>query len=154
MSGLTKEQIDSMVRESDATAGMFDEHSLVGNMAFHIKALASEVEELRHLGEDDANWRQHLRDFVEDGEQHAISRDEWILNRGNGIVLYAVGGFFAAYFDDAGVVWEESSDDLPMHHVMVKSDPPHRAAIHRRHLADWIEHLATHCIPVEIMTAE
>lgn len=99
------------------------------------------------------DWRQRLRDFAEDSEQHSISREEWQENRRTfpGLVLYLVNGFFAAYYDDAAKVWGQADDTRPMFHVMVQSDPPHRTVIHPLHLNDWVEHFAEICLPVSII---
>jgi len=51
----------------------------------------------------------------------------------------------------AAVLWDESDDELPMFHVMIKSDPPHRTCIHMAFLVNWICHLANECIPVQIV---
>jgi hypothetical protein len=103
---------------------------------------------------DESDWRQRLRDFAGDPEQHRVSHAAWKTNRGNGVTLYARGGFFVGYFADAELLWNESDDDLPMHHVMAKSDPPHRTVVHPLHLAAWAQHLAEKCIPLEIMSGE
>lgn len=100
------------------------------------------------------DWRQRLRDFAEDAEQHRISRAAWKKIRGNGITLYSVADYFTAYYDDAAVLWDAADDDHPMHHVMMQSDPPHRTVIHALHLAAWVQHLVKRCVPVQIASRE
>ncbi len=67
------------------------------------------------------------------------------------MTLYFLPGGIVAYYDDATVLWQESDDTLPMFHVMVQDDPPHRTCIRPLHLVRWLEHLTTHCIPVQVM---
>jgi hypothetical protein len=100
-------------------------------------------------------WRQRLRDFGEDREQHTITAAEWDLNKDTfpGVCLYSIGGFYVAYFADAGELWGQADDDRPMFHVMVESDPPHRTVIHPQHLDAWCSHLAEICLPVTILRA-
>lgn len=106
------------------------------------------------LAAAEIDWRQRLRDFAEDREQHRVSRADWKLNRGHGVDLYARGGFFVAYYDDAAALWNEADDTRPMFHVMVWSDPPHRCVVHPLHLAAWVKHLAEICMPVQILCEE
>lgn len=97
------------------------------------------------------NWRQRLRDFAEDSEQHQISRKAWKQLRGDGVTLYSDADYFTAYYDDAAILWDQADDELPMVHVQVQSDPPHRTVIHAMHLAAWVQHLVGMAIPVLIV---
>lgn len=100
------------------------------------------------------DWRKRLRDFASDSEKHNISKDNWNLGRdGICIHLFVNGDFYTAYFDDASTLWEQADDDLPMHHVMVQYDPPHRTCIHALHLHRWLSHLSETCQPVKICDA-
>ena len=104
----------------------------------------------------DTDWRQRLRDFAEDSEQHAISRKAWKALawkalRGDGVTLYSDADYFTAYYDDAAVLWGAADDDHPMFHVQVQSDPPSRCCIHAMHLAVWVQHLAACAVPVLIV---
>lgn len=94
---------------------------------------------------------QRVRDFAGDSELHRISHREWKMDRHHGVTLYAQADFFTAYYDDAGVLWREAEDDLPMFHVMVQSDPPPRTVIHESHLAVWVRHLAEIYLPVQVL---
>lgn len=139
--------IDSCVPDA---FGLCKTHDTCG----HVKeSLRRSHEELAAVCGDDAEWRIKLRDFASDSEQHNIKRSEWKEQRDSieSITLYAHGGFFTAYFDDANAIWEMSDDDLPMFHVMIKSDPPHRTCIHPIHLVAWLNHMAETIIPVRIM---
>ncbi len=102
------------------------------------------------------DWRQRLRDFAEDSEQHRIDRDAWRANHQTfpGVVFYVVGGFYVAYYDDAAELWQRADDDRPMFHVMVESDPPHRTVIHPLHLHEWLTHLAEVCLPATVLSGE
>jgi hypothetical protein len=100
----------------------------------------------------DIDWRQKLRDFASDTEQHRITHVAWCVDRNtHGITLYSIGDFFAAYYDDAAEMWGQADDTLPMYHVMVQSDLPHRTCIHAMHWAAWVQHLAGMCLPVQIL---
>ncbi len=103
-----------------------------------------------------AEKRLRMRDFATDSEQHAIDKDVWSLNNRSfaGVVLYSHGGFFTAYYDDAGELWGRMDDDKPAFHVMVKSDPPHRLVIAPEDLVAWVEYLAEICLPVTILGRE
>ena len=96
------------------------------------------------------DWRKRLRDFAADSEQHTITYARWREDRTTGITLYADEDFFTAYFDDAGEMWSQADDTLPMFHIMVKNDPPHRTCIHAMHLAAWAQHCARVCMPLHI----
>lgn len=100
------------------------------------------------------DWRQRLRDFAEDREQHTIKHAAWKMLHHTfpGVILFAVDGFYAAYYDDAAELWQQADDTRPMFHVMVKSDPPHRTCIHPLHLHAWVEYLAGICLPVTFTT--
>jgi hypothetical protein len=100
------------------------------------------------------DWRQRLRDFAGDSERHQISFQQWkgLHDTFPGIMLYAVDGFYVAYYEDAAELWNQADDTLPMFHVMVQSDPPHRTVIHPLHLNAWVEHLARICLPVTFTT--
>ncbi len=103
-----------------------------------------------------ADWRQKLRDFAEDTEQHDITHEQWAADNATfpGVVLYVVGGFYVAYFDHAAELWQHADDDRPMFHVMVQSDPPHRTAIHPLHLHAWVQHLTEICLPPSFCTVD
>jgi hypothetical protein len=104
-----------------------------------------------HFWMDVLDWRVRLRDFACDSEQHQFDLDVWRAHHGEGVTLYANAGFFVGYYDDAAILWQESDDLLPMYHVMIKSDPPHRTVIHPLHLCSWVAHLAKKCVPVSIL---
>src|SRR5882672_11011779 len=93
------------------------------------------------------DWRQQLQDFAEDSDAHLVSHDLWKENRGKGIALYIKDGFYTAYYDDAGEMHGQADDDLPMFHVMLECDKPHRTCIHPLHLTAWVEHLASVFMP-------
>lgn len=97
------------------------------------------------------DWRQRLRDFAEDSEQHAISRKTWKQLRGGGVTLYSDADYFTAYYGDAAILWDQADDELPMFHVMVQSDPPPRTVIHAIHLASWVQHLVGMAVPVLVV---
>jgi hypothetical protein len=98
-------------------------------------------------------WRIRLRDFAEDSERHSVSRAAWKRLRGNGVTLYCHGEFYAVYYDDAAILWEQADDDMPMFHVMVEADPPSRTVIHELHLGAWVSHLLEMAIPVSFVSA-
>lgn len=112
------------------------------------------IDTIRGADISPAGIRQLTRDFAEDREQHTITRQQWKQYRGNGLTLYCMGDFFTAYFDDAGGMWAQADDTLPMFHVMVESDPPHRTVIHAAHLAAWAQHCSEICMPLQILTLE
>jgi hypothetical protein len=104
---------------------------------------------------DCVDWREKLRAFGRDSEQHKISAADWKANNdGIHLTLYALGGFYVAYFADAEIIWESADDEHPMYHVDLQIDPPHRTCIHRLHLADWLDHLAETRYPVRVMPHE
>lgn len=105
--------------------------------------------------ENENAWRFALRKFACDSEQHRHIYDSWQTNSdGIGLQLYLVGGFYVAYHADAGVLDHEADDNLPMFHVSVQSDPPHRICIHPLHIHAWLEHL-TYCgLPVRILDGD
>lgn len=108
-------------------------------------------EKPNETGLSNPDWRQRLRDFAEDSEQHRISHKAWKALRGDGVTLYSDADYFTAYYDDSSELWGQADDDRPMFHVMVGSDPPPRAVIHAIHLAAWVQHLVEHAIPVLIV---
>lgn len=113
----------------------------------------------KHCGEGNSwlscaelDWRQKMRDFANDSDNHSISKKEWKVFHDSGkVTLFLSGNYATAYFDDAATIWDQSDDDYPMYHVMVQSDPPHRTVIHLIFLVNWIVKLAEMCIPVQIV---
>lgn len=132
-----KDSLESMDRELSARSQILD--AVAGEGGSWMAAL---------------DWRTKLRDFASDSEQHAIDHEAWKSNNdGIYLTLYSSGDFYTAYYDDAHILWEQSDDDLPMHHVMVRSDPPHRTCIHAIHLHRWLSHFAEICMPVRICSS-
>jgi len=108
----------------------------------------------RKLLDQGARLAATITGLRRDSDAHLVSHDLWKENRGKGIALYIKDGFYTAYYDDAGEMHGQADDDLPMFHVMLECDKPHRTCIHPLHLTAWVEHLASVFMPLEIVNAQ
>lgn len=157
MANLQKDCLGHVSLTKETVQSFYDGTRSKGRDEECLKALCKSHERLRAelegtevmLGMHCSDWMKRLREFAEDQEQHDIDFDQWQEDHGHGVTLYSSGDFFTAYFDDAGEMWSQADDSLPMFHV--GSGRPYRTCIHALHLALWAQHLASVCMPLQIM---